>query len=447
MKPTDGLPPRHKALDWPMPTPRHWPIDRLKWSIAGFIAGTWGDDPNGRDDIICVRVADFDRLRFTVTEAPSTFRAVEAKERAHRILRKGDLLIEKSGGGEHQPVGCVVDFNHEFAAVCSNFIGRMPMAAGMWPRYWTYVHASLYSGHLNVLAIKQTTGIQNLDTDAYFNQKVPFPPYEEQRAIANYLDDAIAELDELVAAKVRVLGLLAEKRRALIARAVTRGLDSCAPLRDAGISWLGRVPAGWKIVPLRYLVDLTSGATPDTGKAELWDGEIPWVSPKDMKRDEIDDAQDHVSEAALSGSALHLIEPGAVLIVVRGMILAHSFPVAITTKPVTINQDMKALRCRRTLNPYYLREFLRGAAGHLVSLADASAHGTRKLESSVLGRLEVCVPPLAEQEAIVAHIEGAAARIDAIVSESENTIALLKERRVSLIVAAVTGQIDAGSTT
>ena len=80
--------------------------------------------------------------------------------------------------------------------------------------------------------------------------------------------------------------------------------------------------------------------TPDTGKAEFWDGDIR-VSPKDMKRDEIKDAEDHVSTLALSSSALRLIDPVAVLIVVRGMILAHSFPTAVTMQPVTINQDMR----------------------------------------------------------------------------------------------------------
>jgi len=82
------------ALDWPMTTPVHWPVDRLKWSIAGLVSGTWGDEPNGVDDLICVRVADFDRTRFGVVDAPPTLRAIEPKERARHLLQPGDLLIE-----------------------------------------------------------------------------------------------------------------------------------------------------------------------------------------------------------------------------------------------------------------------------------------------------------------------------------------------------------------
>jgi type I restriction enzyme S subunit len=262
-----------------------------------------------------------------------------------------------------------------------------------------------------------------------------------QRAIVDYLDRETARLDGLVAAKERLLGLVAEKRRALITRAVTRGLDPCVPLRDSGIPWLGEIPAHWQLIPLRFLVDVVGGATPDTGRAEFWDGDIPWVSPKDMKRDEIKDAEDHVSALALSLSFLGLIEPMAVLIVVRGMILAHSFPTAITTQPVTINQDIKALHCRELLEPHYLRDFLRGLEAQLVAITEESAHGTRKLESEVLGRFQVCVPTMAEQHAIVAHIAAETAKLDALRAVTERTISLLKERRATLIAAAVTGQI------
>ena len=75
---------------------------------------------------------------------------------------------------------------------------------------------------------------------------LPIPPLPQQRAIADYLDRETARLDALVAAKERVLGLLAEKRRALITHAVTRGLDPTVPLRDSGIPWLGEIPAHWE---------------------------------------------------------------------------------------------------------------------------------------------------------------------------------------------------------
>ena len=277
------------------------------------------------------------------------------------------------------------------------------------------------------------------------NMPIPLPPVEIQRTITDYLDRETAQLDALVAAKERVLGLLAEKRRALITRAVTRGLDPRVPLRDSGVPRLGEIPAHWEVVALRFLVDAFGGATPNTGRPELWDGDIPWVSPKDMKRREISDSEDHVSLAALDSSALRLIDPVAVLIVVRGMILAHSFPTATTTRTVTINQDMKALRCRQLIDPHFLQNVFMGAEPHLVSLVDSAAHGTRKFEAEVLGRFEVCIPPIDEQRAIVAYISEQTAQLDTLHAATERTIKLLNERRAALIAAAVTGQIEVGA--
>lgn len=284
-------------------------------------------------------------------------------------------------------------------------------------------------------------GLKRVSPDVLRQYRIGLPSESTQRAIAGYLDRETARIDALIAAKERLLGLLAEKRQALITRAVTRGLDPNAPLRDSGIPWLGPIPAHWKTVALRFLVDIMSGATPDTGKPEYWDGEIPWVSPKDMKRGEIADSEDHVTAVALADSALRLVPTGAVLIVVRGMILAHSFPAALTVREATINQDMKALLCRSVIRPQYLRDFLRGVARHIVSLADASAHGTRKLETEILGRLQVCVPSIEEQAEISEYVAAHTGKLDGLSITTANTIALLKERRSALIAAAVTGQI------
>lgn len=106
---------------------------------------------------------------------------------------------------------------------------------------------------------------------------------------------------------------------------------------------LDRAPASWARTSIGRLIDDVSGGTPSKNDPEFWDGEIPWVSPKDMKRPVITDSIDHITEAALQRGGQKLLQPPAVLAVVRGMILAHTFPVAEIAAPVTINQDMKAL--------------------------------------------------------------------------------------------------------
>jgi type I restriction enzyme S subunit len=369
----------------------------------------------------------------------ATYRFKDAPSRARRRVRDGDVIIStvrtylQAIAQIRQPPANLV--------VSTGFAVVRPGPDSFDAQYCKY---ALREPEFLAEVECRSVGVSYPAINASDLASIPVHIHEvnQQRAIANYLDRETARLDALVAAKERVLGLLAEKRRALITRAVTRGLDPRAPLRDSGIPWLGEIPAHWDVIALRFLVDIFGGATPNTGRPELWDGDIPWVSPKDMKREEIADAEDHVSPEALEGSALRLIDPVVVLIVVRGMILAHSFPTATTTRQVTINQDMKALRCRTALDPHYLRRFFSGLEPHLVSLVDSSAHGTRKLETEALGRFEVCIPPMAEQRAIVEYIADSTARLDRLRAATARTVALLKERRAALIAAAVTGQID-----
>jgi type I restriction enzyme, S subunit len=140
-------------------------------------------------------------------------------------LEHGDLLLEKSGGGELQPVGTVVLYDLDTVAVCSNFIARMPAAKGFDPVFLCYLHSVLYSARLNTRSIKQNTGIQNLDSYAYLCEKVPLPTLPEQYSISAYLDRETAKIDALVSRIGEGIEKLKEYSTALILAAVTGKID------------------------------------------------------------------------------------------------------------------------------------------------------------------------------------------------------------------------------
>lgn len=216
---------KDSGVEWLGSVPSHWSIARLKWSTEYWINGVWGEEPDGTDDLPCVRVADFDRRSSRVSLDAPTYRQISRSQRGGRLLQPGDLLLEKSGGGIKQLVGCVVRYEHDLPAVCSNFVGRVVLAEDADPAFWTYVHRALYAGRLNYPAIKQTTGIQNLDASAYFDLPVAYPPFEEQQAIAEYLDAQSARVDALRAKAEDSIERLREYRLALVTAAVTGKID------------------------------------------------------------------------------------------------------------------------------------------------------------------------------------------------------------------------------
>jgi type I restriction enzyme S subunit len=190
------------------------------------------------------------------------------------------------------------------------------------------------------------------------------------------------------------------------------------------------------------VIRATGGSTPSKENQEYWEGDIPWVSPKDMKKSRISGSTDHVSGKALEDTGLPLIRIGSVLIVVRGMILAHSVPVAITEVAVTINQDMKALEAGRELSPDYLLLLLSGIRDAVFEYIDSSAHGTKKLEWERFEGVQLPIPPLEDQRCLVSKTEKLIENIDELSNQASGLTKLLQERRSALISAAVTGKID-----
>lgn len=213
-------------------------------------------------------------------------------------------------------------------------------------------------------------------------------------------------------------------------------------LKSSGVAWLGDVPEHWRVKRLKRVVHVSGGMTPDKSKPDFWDGDMPWVTAKDMKSLRLADSEDHVSLSALRATGLKPVTPPASLIVVRGMILAHTFPVAEIDAPVTINQDMKALRPVADLVPGYLAWMLRGSSGYVLSIADESAHGTKALRTDRLFEMQIPLPPADEQRAIAAFLDRETARIDALVAAKRRLIALLQEKRAALIARAVTRGLD-----
>jgi type I restriction enzyme S subunit len=436
------------GVEWLGDVPEHWIPIALRRTSTRYAGGTPDRSNDSYWDEGTIPWINSGSVNQGLITEPSTFISEEAyRSSSARWVAKGALVMALAGQGKTKGMvaqtGIATTCNQSMAAICPT----SPTEA----RYLYWLLVSQYEHIRNMAGGEARDGLNLEILGSIPCLKVP---PAEQRAIAAFLDRETGRMDRLVAKKRELIERLKEKRTALISRTVTRGLPSAAaglpgnpPVKPSGVDWLGDVPKHWDVVPLGYLVRFSGGATPDKSNFAYWDGSIPWVSPKDMKVARIADSEDHVSPEALDNSALRLMPVDSVLIVVRGMILAHSFPVARTTAPVTINQDMKAVACGKRLTPHFLSWSFTGFAKTFVSFADESAHGTRKLEAGTLTRFPFLLPPLPEQAAIAAYLDKETAKLDALVRKVGEAVERLQEYRTALITAAVTGKIDVRNTT
>lgn len=249
------------GVEWLGRVPSHWQIIRLKNTINGCVNGLWGADPNGKDELVVVRVSDFDEQKLNVSDEKLTYRSIPENERKSRLLKFGDLLIEKSGGGDKTLVGRVVLFDKSYTAVTSNFVAKMTPKNWVNHSFLKYVFFSLYSRGVNYVSIKQTTGIQNLDANSYLNEVFCFPDEFVQAEVANFLDKKTAQIDEAISIKEQQISLLKERKQIIIQQAVTQGLDPNVPMKDSGVDWIGKIPAHWDVKRLKYLGKSIIGLT------------------------------------------------------------------------------------------------------------------------------------------------------------------------------------------
>jgi type I restriction enzyme S subunit len=430
---------KDSGVEWLGKIPEHWEVQRLKNTIQTCQNGIWGDEPtNDTRDIVCIRVADFDRTRNRVNGTHPTLRSIPLNQRQGRELKSGDLLLEKSGGGELQPVGVVVLYDLDNLAVCSNFIARMPANEGFDSSFLCYLHSMLYSVRVNTRSIKQNTGIQNLDGYAYLCEQVNIPPLPEQHTIATFLDRETAKINTLIAKKERLIELLQEKRAALISQAVTKGLDPTVPMKDSGVEWLGEIPAHWEALQLkrRWRVIDCKHRT-----ATYTDDGIPIVSTTEVKPGRLNLENTRLTSEAefLDLSEGRLPKRGDIIYSRNASVGSAAY--VDTYERFCMGQDV-CLITSINQDQLFLSYLLDSSVvrGQLDALMVGST--IQRINVGQIQHFWVNCPPQDEQHAIATYLDHETAKIDALISRIREGIEKLKEYSTALISAAVTGKID-----
>ena len=398
-----------------MRIPKNWTLSRVKY-LGAYINGyPFKPDDWGTVGRPILRIQDLS----SKSQEPNRY---DGEIPTRYLVRPRDILISWSASlGVYRWAGEEAWLNQHIFKVSLD-ASRVRDDFFLWLAEW-FINEMDREAHGSTM--------QHLTADAFGGFPVILPPNAEQLRIAEYLNYETARLDALVAEKERVLGLLAEKRRALITRAVTRGLSPHSPLRDSCIPWLGKIPAHWQTERSRWLFRERDQRS-ETGEEELLTvSHLTGVSLRSEKDVNMFEAE------TTEGYKICLLGD-----LVINTLWAWMGAMGISPVNGIVSPAYNVYEPGPRLEPGYVDALVR-----LPIFAQEVTRYSKGVWSSRLrlypeGFFEVLlpVPPLAEQRAIVAHIAKETKKLDELRIATERTIVLLKERRAALIAAAVTGQ-------
>lgn len=347
----------------------------------------------------------------------------DAPSRARRIVRKGDVLV--STVRTYLKAIAAVESDEENLIASTGFAVLRADEKNVAASYLKY---AVRGGYFIEAVVANSTGVSYpaISSTIFSNIKLVLPSYDEQRAIAAYLDRKTAQLDTLLAQKEALLRMLNQKRQALINEAVTQGLDPGAPRKPSGVAWLGDVPAHWEVKKLKYVMDFFN-----TVRVPLSAEERGLMTNPMYDYYGASGAIDKVDNYHFDGEYILLAEDGANL-------LSRSSPLAFkATGKFWVNNHAHILRPKDGNLDYYI---------NLLESLDYTIYVTGsaqpKLTMGNLANVSLPVPPVQEQHEIQHYLHRISSQLMSVENQIHTQIKTLKAYRQSLISEVVTGKVD-----
>jgi type I restriction enzyme S subunit len=434
--------PKYKdsGVEWLGRVPEHWSVQRLKRISRVFPSNVDKKTVEGETPVLLCNYTDVYYNDRIVADLDFMAATATADQVAKFSLRAGDTIITKDSETADDIAVAAYVPNDLPGVVCGYHLSMVRPRQDVDGAFVKRLFDSAYAKSCFAVRANGLTRV-GLSQDELDNVDMPVPPRDEQSTIAAFLDRETAKIDALIAEQQRLIELLQEKRQAVIAHAVTKGLNPDAPMKDSGNLGIGLVPAHWQVQKMKWIARMESGHTPDKKIEAYWENcDIPWVSLNDTgylkDNDYISDTAHRVNELGIANSSARLL-PARVVVFSRDATIGRS---AITTCPMAVSQHFIAWVCGEKMIPEYILYRLRSMTQELERLTTGATLKTIGMPD--VRTLQTPVPPIDEQHAIIAHIQSSCRQLDAFVGEAERAITLLQERRSALISAAVTGQID-----
>lgn len=276
-------------------------------------------------------------------------------------------------------------------------------------------------------------------------KKIPFflPSLPEQTAIANFLDDKTAKIDQAIAQKEKMIALLKERKQIIIQNAVTKGLDPNVKMKDSGVEWIGEIPEEWEVCAVKYTLSIPITDGPHTTPLLLDEG-YPFISAEAIKNGEIDfnkkrgfisekNHKDYCKKYKPQKGDIYMVKSGAT---------TGNIAMVDTDEEFSIWSPLAVFRADPTvLSNSYLYNFLESYSFKKGVELKWSFGTQQNIGMGVLSNLFIAFGKIEEQKRIVEHIKNCSVKISKIIFSEQTQIEKLKEYKATLIDSAVTGKI------
>jgi type I restriction enzyme S subunit len=411
--------------DWIGPTPSHWMIKRLQ-DVASCNDDTVDESAKRDANIKYVDISAVSSDTNTYGFEVQALR--DAPSRARRLVKSGDTIF--STVRPYLKAVATIQNPDPELVVSTGFAVARPRRGNDSAFLGYALRNEVFISEVSANSVGAS--YPAINASDLFKLKIPLPPAGEQRAIAQFLDDKCSKINAAVRVKEYQITLLRERRQIIIQDAVTRGLNPAAPMKDSGIDWIGQIPAHWENMPNKYLFKMkkdTVGKRSD--QYDLLSLTLRGIIKRDMENPE--------GKFPAEFDTYQEVCPGY-------FVFCH-FDVEETPRTVGLSEFFGMITGAYTVysvangvDPRFLLHF------YIFADTDKKMRSMYKglrntIPKDAFGAFKTPLPPIEEQQAIVAHIDDASRKIEDGIAIKQDQIATLKEYKTSLINAAVTGKI------
>ena len=422
---------KDSGVKWIGEVPEHWEITPLKFCFNVLSGATpkstelsyWEDG-----NINWITPADFKTEDRFISDGAKKITKEGFMSCSTTLIPSGSIIFSKRA-----PIGSVVINRNE---VCTNQGCLSCIPKDDISSLFFYYIMSVSQKYFDMLGTGTT--FNEISANVFKNVHLPVPPLSEQQSIAFYLDVKTEKIDKMIAKAEKKIEYLGELKQSLITRAVTRGLNPNAPLKDSGVKWIGDVPEHWEIAPLKYFTHIKTGSTPPTLNQEYYESEdINWFTPGDFESLTLKKSGKMISNKAKDDYACKIFPAGSVYIVGIGATIGK---VASCSESASCNQQINVLiPIKDKIDCRYLVYCMNSQKEGI--LLSANMVTLPIINQTKMGQLPIPIPLYAEQQQIATYLDIKCSKIDYIIAAQKKKIAYLQELKQSLIANVVTGKI------